>query len=148
MAADDEPRPRACGIALWQVSRSPGGCGAQRVEGRPHRPDDQVVLVEGHSGARAGHLDDQAGAGQLRLERVAQVEGQAERVEPGTEVGRGRRDLTRTGRDGHHRSPAASAAAVTSGSTTGSTSGPNPSSAVAMSLSPWPVTVTTTVLPA
>ncbi len=36
--------------------------------------------------------DDQAGPGQLPLELVAQVEGQAERVEPGTEVRGGRRD--------------------------------------------------------
>ena len=32
------PRPRACGIALRQVSRRPGGCGAHRVEGGAHRP--------------------------------------------------------------------------------------------------------------
>ena len=44
--------------------------------------------------------------------------------------------------------PAASAAASTSASTTESTIGPKPSSAVAVSLSPWPVTVITTVWPA
>ena len=118
------------------------------VEGPAHRADHEVVLVERYgAGTGAGHLDDEAGAGQLALQLVAQVEGEAERVEAGTQVRGGRRD-TDPGHTGHHRSPAASAAAVTSGSTTDSTSGPNPSSAVAVSLRPWPVTVTTTVLPA
>ena len=134
-------------MALRQVSRSPVGCPPRASNARAHRADDEVVLVERHdAGTLAGHLDDEAGAGQLALELVAQVEGQPERVEAGAEVGRGGRDRDPHRR--HQRSPAASAASVTSASMTDSTSGPKPSSAVAVSLSPWPVTVTTTVLPA
>ena len=53
----------------------------------------------------AGDLDDESGAGQLALELVTQVEGQAERVEAGTQVGRGRRD----GDPHHHPSPGSGA---------------------------------------
>ena len=44
-AADDEPRPRACGTTLVQASRRPGGSGAHRVERRAHRADHEVRLV-------------------------------------------------------------------------------------------------------
>ena len=92
-------------------------------------------------------------ADDLGLELVAQVQGEAERVEAGAEVGRGGRHRHRTGpatnvlMAGQAR-PAAAAAALTSASTTTSTSWPKPSSAVAVSFRPWPVTVMTTVLPA
>ena len=145
MAADDEPRPRACGMALRQRRAQPRRLPAERVERPAHRAHHEVVLVEGHlSRSLACHLDDEPGAGQLCLELVTEVEGETERVEARPQVGRGGRH-----RDSRHqRSPAASAASVTSASTTDSTSGPNPSSAVAVSFSPWPVTVMTTVLPA
>ena len=87
----------------------------------------------------------------LGLELVAQVERQAEGVVAGAEIGRGgrHRDPHRTvDEPGHQRSPAAAAAASTSASTMLSTRCPKPSSAVAVSLRPWPVTVTATVAPA
>ena len=77
--AADEPQPR--------------GLPAQGFEGPAHRAHHEVVLVERYdAGTRAGHLDDEAGAGQLALQLVAQVEGEAERVEAGTQVRGGRRD--------------------------------------------------------
>ena len=96
-AADDGRRGRAQapgvrdGVAAGEPQ--PRRLSAQGVEGPAHRAHHEVVLVEGYdAGAGAGHLDDEAGAGQLALELVAQVEGEAERVEAGTQVRRGRRD--------------------------------------------------------
>ena len=146
MAAEDEPRPRACGMALWQLSRSPVGCPPRTSKARriarttrwsssrgttpapapvtsTTRPEPASSPSSSSRRSRARPSESKPGP------RFAQVAG------------------TETSPD-LHRSPAASAAAVTSASMTESTSGPNPSSAVAVSLRPCPVTVTTTVLPA
>ena len=90
MAAEDEPSPRACGIRLRHDRRRPGGCSPISVEGRPHRPDDQVRLVAGHAvGARTLDLDEEPVGHDLGLELVTQRQRQAEGVEAGPEVGRG-----------------------------------------------------------
>src|SRR5262249_41385443 len=81
--------------------RQPGRLTAQDVEPHPHGTHHEVVLVTGDgAGALPGDLDDQSAAGQLRLELVTQVEGEAERVEAGTEVRRGRRDGDSRHQDG------------------------------------------------
>ena len=114
-------------------------------------------LVAGHPvGALAGHLDLEPGRDHLGLELVAQRQGQAERVEARAQVGRGRRDG-----DPHRAST--KVVMPTSGEPGGGRGRGHvgvdhrvddrapalgePSSAVAVSLRPWPVTVTTTVLP-
>ena len=150
MAAADEPRPRAWGTALRQRQVQAGHRHAQRLERRTHGLDDEVRVVDGQGpGALALHLDGQARLRDRGGQLVAQLEGQAEGVEARAEVGRGRGyvDPDRSVDEGHRR-PAAAAAWSTSASMTASTRSPADSSAVAVSLSPWPVTVIATVRPA
>ena len=82
-------------MALWQDSRRPGAGYAERLERRAHRADDEVALVARHRcpAPCAVDLDDQARGDHLRLEPVAELQGEAERVEAGPEVGRGGRHL-------------------------------------------------------
>ena len=106
MAAEDEPRPRACGIELRQVSRSPVGCPPRASNARRIARTTRWSSSSGTTPAPAPVTSTtRPGAGQLALELVAQVEGQAERVETGTQVGRGRRDLTRPRPRDHHAQP-------------------------------------------
>ena len=153
IAAEEDPRPRLCGMTLRQREPQTRRLRAHRVERGAHRPDHQVGLVAGYGvGPLAVDLDRESVGDHLRLELVAEPEGQAEGVVAGAEVGRWwRARETCTGPSTNRAirsSPAAAAAASTSASTMLSTRWPKPSSAVAVSLSPWPVTVTATVAPA
>ena len=112
IAAEDEPSPRLCGIAVGAAQAQPGRLLAQRLEGGPHRADDEVGLVAGDVlGPLALDLDLEPAGGAPRRRAVsAQLEGQPEAVEPGSEVGAGGGHL-----DGHRpvdeRPPQASPAA-------------------------------------
>ncbi len=136
-------------VALEPQTR---GGGTHLVERCTHRAVHEVRVVDGHDAlAVSTHHDlDPGPVHDLRGEAVAVVERQAEGVEAGAEV-RARRGDGHGDRPGderrHPRRPAAFAAAVTSASTTVSTRSVKVDSAVSMSLRPWPVTVTTSVLP-
>ena len=146
----EAPRVRDPVVAAQAQAR---GLLPHQLEGRAHRAHHEVRLVARHA-VRAGalHVDHQAVGQHLGLELVAQRQREAEGVEPRTEVGGGggHGDAHGPLDEGGHAQvrPAAAAAASTSASTTVSTTSPNDSSAVAVSLRPWPVTVIATVAPA
>ena len=155
MAAEDEPRPRPCGIVLWQTTRRPRRMHPQLGEPVQRRGDDQVRRSAGHHARllrRSRRAADSPATTSNRT-RVAPVQRQPEAVEPGTEVRAGRRDL-----DARPMRPVGRSAIVSPQPprlprrrrrqrsrrppTVGETS------AVSTSLSPWPVTVTTICCPA
>ena len=162
IAAPDEPRPRPWGIGLCATSRSEGIGTPARREGVRDGAHDEVRLVERHlARADAVHLDVVGrGIRRLDLELVVAGEREAERVEAGAEVRRGRRHLhvhgatdergddawVGGGGRGHEVSPSTWATcAVSTGTTVGCTSEPSAvRSAHCGSFSPWPVTVSTT----
>ena len=158
IAAEDDPRPRLCGIRLVQRRRSARRLLAERARRRPASP------ARRGGARRAGRRRppspstsiSQPGVRDLADQGVVQLQGQAEAVEAGAEVGAGGRDLDghRPGRrrpDGQRASlgrPAARRPRRRRRRTTVSTRSVKVDSAVSMSLRPWPVTVTTTCWPA
>ncbi len=69
------------------------GLAAEAVEGRAHGTDQQVALVPGEGGrALARDVDIQARLGDSDHDIVVQTQREAERVEPGAEIGTGRGD--------------------------------------------------------
>ena len=155
--ADDRRRRRAepAGVRDRVVAAQPQarGLGAHLVERGPHRPDDEVRLVERRhaAGALARDHDLQPRLPDLAGQPVAEAQRQPERVEARAEVGRGRGDRHHDRAVDEARHDRLSPARPRGRSRRGRRrprcrrSSPKPSSAVAVSLSPWPVTVTTTV---
>ena len=63
---------------------------AHRAERSAHGPDNQVLLAcRGGAAALAGHLDRQPAAGDAGLDLIVEPQRQAQRVEPGPQVGAG-----------------------------------------------------------
>ena len=155
IAADDEPRPRACGMALSQRSRSPGGRAPISSNAARIARTTRCVSSSGTlAGALTRDLDRQAGSRRPRRSagRAAPAPGRASRSPvrgwprwPGPRPRPGRR---RSGHGGLSPARRRGPPRRRRGRRRCRRSSPKPSSAVAVSLSPWPVTVTTTVSPA
>ena len=79
--------------AVDAFQRQTGGLGAEARERGSQGPHHQVGLVAGHARAFAADLDVQAAGRHPRADVVDQVDGQAQGVEPGSEIGAGGRHL-------------------------------------------------------
>ena len=116
IAAEDEPEAAAVRDHVAAGQAQPGRL-ARPWPRRPRRIARTTRCDSSRGTASAPSpcdLDGEAVGDHLRLELVAEVEGEPEGVEPGTEVGRGgrHRDLHRAvDEPGHQVSPAAAAAA-------------------------------------
>ena len=105
IAAEEDPRPRPCGMVLRQPSQSPGALDPKISEADERGPDDQVALIPRQLGRPFPRdLDLIALFDHRQVDPLSPVEREPKAVESRSEVGAGSWDLHR------HRVPGLSTA--------------------------------------
>ena len=90
MAAEEEPRPRPCGMRLAQTTSRPRGCPPSRSKAVRRERTSRWLSSRGSVvGALTRDVDVQTGVGDPDDDVVVQPQGQAEGVEARAEIGAG-----------------------------------------------------------